>query len=156
MNQSQDKAIAYCGLFCADCPGHTGAIADLARDLRKELRRTRFDLTADYLANINVFKEYKNYKTCYEVLGTMVKFRCGKFCREGGGNPFCKIRKCCQRKGLNGCWDCDDLDTCQKLDFLEPNHGDAHLKNLRKIKKKGMQKFLAGKKLWYSPIPGKK
>lgn len=42
--------IAYCGLYCAECPNHTGVIANLARDLRKELRTFRFDKTAELLS----------------------------------------------------------------------------------------------------------
>ena len=34
------------------------------------------------------------------------------------------------------------------LDFLKPIHEDAHLKNLRKIKKQGTEKFLSGKRYW--------
>jgi hypothetical protein len=33
--------VAYCGLYCAECPNFTGIIADQARDLRKELRTYR-------------------------------------------------------------------------------------------------------------------
>jgi len=39
------KMIAYCGLYCDECPNHTGRIADLARDLRKELRTFSFEKT---------------------------------------------------------------------------------------------------------------
>jgi hypothetical protein len=38
------------------------------------------------------------------------------------------------------------------MDFLKTNHGDAHIKNLRKIKSKGKEEFLKGKKYWYSKI----
>ncbi len=31
----------YCGLCCLDCHGYSGKIADLARDLRKELRAAK-------------------------------------------------------------------------------------------------------------------
>jgi len=34
------------------------------------------------------------------------------------------------------------------IDFLKPIHEDAHLKNLRKIKKQGTEKFLSGKRYW--------
>jgi len=34
------------------------------------------------------------------------------------------------------------------LDFLKPIHEDAHPKNLRKIKKQGIDKFLSGKRYW--------
>jgi len=36
--------------------------------------------------------------------------------------------------------------------FLRVNNGDVHIKNLRKIKKKGKEEFLKGKKYWYSKI----
>ena len=29
-----------------------------------------------------------------------------------------------------------------------PTHGDAHLKNLHKLKKQGVDEFLEGKKCW--------
>ena len=140
---------AYCGLYCAECPNHTGIIADSARDLRKELRKYRFDKTAEFLSTLSFFKEFKKYSDCYEVLGAMVKLRCNKTCRKGGGNPFCKIRKCCEKKGFSGCWECEDFENCSKLEFLENNHGKAHIKNLKIIKKKGFEEFIKGKIFWY-------
>jgi len=149
-NNEEDKnLIAYCGLYCGDCPNHKGKIADLARDLRKELREAKFDKTAEALSEISFFKTFKNYPQCYEVLGEMVKLRCKTVCKDGGGPPFCKIRKCCQKKGIEGCWECDEFETCEKLNFLNSGHGVAHIKNLRKIKKKGIGEFLKADKYWY-------
>ena len=141
--------IAYCGLYCQECPSHTGRIADLARDLRKELRTFRYDKVAESLSSISFFKDFKHYPECYQVLGGLVKMRCKRGCKEGGGPPFCKIRKCCVKKGIEGCWECDDFKTCTKLDFLRPSHGDAHLKNLRILGRQGVDHFLEGKKHWY-------
>lgn len=148
MSKKDKNLIAYCGLYCRDCIGYRQKAADLARDLRKELRETKFDKTAEYLATMPFFAAYKNYSKCYEVLGALVKMRCKNACRGGGGPPFCKIRKCCQKKGFEGCWECDEFETCEKLDFLKPNHGDAHIRNLRKIKKCGIEVFLDGKRYW--------
>jgi hypothetical protein len=145
---AEDKdLIAYCGLYCGDCFGYRQKIADLARDLRKELRQTKFARTAESLSEVPFFKAYKNYPQCYEVLGAMVKLRC-KSCRSGGVPPFCKMRKCCQKKGIDGCWQCDEFETCDKLDFLNANHDDAHIKNLRILKKKGVEAFINGKRNW--------
>ncbi|RLF40821.1 MAG: hypothetical protein DRN12_04540 [Thermoplasmata archaeon] len=47
-----------------------------------------------------------------------------------------------------GCWGCEDFETCSKLDFLKPTHGDAHLKNLGKIRRYGVERFLNGKRYW--------
>ena len=140
--------VAYCGLYCGDCFSYTGKVADLARDLRKELRQTKFDEAVKGIP----FKEFQHYKECYEVLGAMVRLRCKSACRGGGGNPFCKIRKCCQKKEVEGCWECNEVETCGKLDSLKVNHGDAHIKNLRIIKKRGIDEFIKGKKYWYSKI----
>ena len=41
--------VAYCGLYCGDCFGYKGKIADLARDLRKELRAAKFAKIAEAL-----------------------------------------------------------------------------------------------------------
>ena len=141
--------IAYCGLYCGSCPNHTGVIADLARDLRKELRHYRFEKTAEVLASFPFFKVYEKYDDCYLVLGAMVKMRCGRTCRNGGANPGCKIRKCARKKELAGCWECADFESCEKLDFLNTNHGRAHILNLRKLKKQGVEAFEKGEKLWY-------
>jgi len=149
---NNNELIAYCGLYCGDCIGYRQKAAVLSRDLRKELRETKFEKTAEYLSTMPFFSKYKNYKECYEVLGEIVKMRCKRACRGGGGPPFCKMRKCCQKKGFKGCWECDEFETCKKLDFLKPNHGDAHIKNLRRIKKQGLDKFLIGKRDWYCKI----
>jgi len=47
---------------------------------------------------------------------------------------------------IKGCWECEEFEMCDKLDFLKPIHGDAHLKNPRKIKKQGIDRFLKGKR----------
>ena len=139
---SKTDLVAYCGLYCGDCFGFKGTIADLSRDLRKELRQAKF---SDIAKGIS-FKEFKNYEECYECLGAMVRLRCKSACKGGGGNPSCAIRKCCQKKGFDGCWECDEIETCKKLNTLNEIHKDAHRKNLRTIKKKGISKFIKGKK----------
>jgi hypothetical protein len=148
---NKSDLIGYCGLYCGDCVGHTQIVANLARDMRKELRRHRFDKMADMLAKVPFFKEFKDYDKCYNLLGTMMKMRCKKTCRGNGGPPDCKIRTCARKKKLDGCWQCEDFPTCEKLKFLEANHGEAHLKNLRILKKQGTATFIKGKRYWYAP-----
>ena len=142
--------IAFCGLYCGECVMHVGKVADLARDLRKECRSSRMDKTAEALSDMSFFRAFEDYPKCYEVLGAMVKLRCNRKCRGRGGNPYCAVRKCCERKQLLGCWECGDFEECGKLDFLRKNHGNAHLKNLKTLKKKGINGFLKGKKYWYT------
>lgn len=144
----EEAVVCYCGLCCLDCHGYTQKIPDLARDLRKELRRAHYDKFAKTISALPIGSALKNYQECYDALGLMMKFRCNKGCRSGGGPPFCKIRKCCQEKGMKGCWECEIYETCENLDFLKANHGEGHLKNLALLKKNGMKKFVQGKRHW--------
>lgn len=150
MSDDHLRKTSYCGLYCGDCAFGKGTIPDLARDLRKELRETRFERVAEVIP----FPEFKKYTDCYEVLGAMVKLRC-KGCRGGSRSKYCHIAQCALKKGLGGCWECEELSGCAKLDFLVPVHGDAHLKNLRAIKKAGVDEWEQGKRLWYSRVKKK-
>jgi len=143
-----EKLITYCGLYCGDCSGYKGTIANLARDLRRELKRERFGEFAALLAEVPFFKAFEHYPQCCAVLETLPKLRCKKTCRGGGGPPQCAIRACNREKGFDGCWQCDEFKTCSKLDFLKAGHGDACMKNLAKIKRSGTKAFVAGKRYW--------
>jgi hypothetical protein len=142
------ELIAYCGLYCGDCYSYKGKIADLSRDLRKELRQEKFSQRSDKMSETPFFAAFKNYKECYELLGSMVRFRCKRTCRGNGGPPGCKIRDCCRKKNIEGCWECNQIESCRKLDFLKDFHEDAHFKNLAMLKKSGVEKFLKSKRQW--------
>jgi hypothetical protein len=144
----KEELLAYCGLYCGDCHSFQGKIPDLARELRKELRAAKYDKFAALISQSPFGGPFARYSECYETLGLMMKFRCEKGCRKGGGPPFCEIRTCCQKKEIAGCWECDEFESCKKLEFLIPVHGEAHLKNLRLLKKKGINEILFGKRYW--------
>lgn len=139
----EHNLVTYCGLHCEDCFNYTGSIADLARDLRKELRESNFDKVAEALP----FKEFDNYSECYECLGGLENLRC-EGCRDGSRAKFCKIAQCAQKNEYEGCWECGEFETCKEFEFLKPLHKDANLKNLRKIKEQGVEGFLNGKRYW--------
>jgi hypothetical protein len=40
--EGNENMITYCGLYCGDCHGYQQKIPDLARDLRKELRQSKY------------------------------------------------------------------------------------------------------------------
>lgn len=69
--------------------------------------------------------EYESFKKSLDGLAMM---RCTKACRGGGGNPWCKVRKCAQKKEVNGCWECGELEGCAKLD-------ERQLKNIKQVMK---------------------
>jgi hypothetical protein len=143
MTRKELSLISYCGLYCGDCFIRVGKIADSAKQLSNELKKYKFEKYATGLSKVmKEFKPLYNYEKFYKTLRSLDGLRCEKTCRQNGGTTSCRIRECCINKGIDGCWLCDKFEHCKKLAWLEPVSGDANLKNLRKIKKEGIQKFL--------------
>jgi len=147
-NNENSEYVSYCGLYCPDCPLFSGKVSDLAKDLRKELRRVQYDKFAKYISKFPAGKELEKFQECYTVLGILMKYRCELGCRLGGGAENCQIRECNREQNLNGCWQCKKYKNCSKLNALNALHGNAHRKNLETIKKVGIPEFIKGNKNW--------
>lgn len=143
----KEELIAYCGLYCGDCFGYEGKIASLAGELDEELKAVNFKKNADFFAQMPFFKVFKNYDSFVELLDTLKELNCTG-CRDGGGSPNCEIRACCNDKDIKGCWECEEFNTCNKLDFLQNTHEEAVIKNLNILKDKGVEVFLDDERYW--------
>ncbi len=132
MSEQGIDLIGYCGLNCAECFGYKLTVSEAAKSLRRELRTAKLK---DAWKEIPFLGEYEPFK---KALDGLAMLRCPKACRGGGGNPWCKIRKCTQKKEFAGCWDCGDFETCGKLEA-------RLIKNIKKIKKVGISGFITGK-----------
>jgi hypothetical protein len=139
------ELIGYCGLYCGTCPGYTQTVADIAKDLRKELRSCKIDKSATALAKLPAFRAFKHYGKFRELLDFLAQLRCRRICRARGDSTQCRIRKCVKKKGYDGCWQCDDFASCEKLKDLEQFGETTYLKNLRKIKRMGPAAFVKEK-----------
>lgn len=142
------ELVGYCGLYCGTCASYTQRISNVAKELRRELRKGKLDAKiAAVMAKVPGFEAFKHYEKGYELLGAMMKIRCSKSCRQGGGPPGCQIKKCAKKKRLAGCWECDDFVGCKTLAVLE-QFGDtdrSYLKNLRKIRRDGVAAYVKQK-----------
>ncbi len=140
---------AYCGLYCPDCIHYRNKYGVYANQLKNELENVEFDKYAEinggYRAN------FENYKKFLETLNALSSIQCGHTCRVGGGcsGKPCKVMDCCLSKGFKGCWECNEIDACEKFDFLEPLCGDGPKKNLEKIKKLGVENWIASRDGFY-------
>jgi hypothetical protein len=142
MSKQEIKLTAYCGLYCGDCIRYRSKAIDLAEDLATELQKIKFDKYAE--VKKNSVEKFNHYKEFFKVLDAIAKLQCDIPCRLGGDGCFepCEIKKCVQPKNLKGCWECDEFETCKKLDFLKPFHGETPRENLRKIKECGLEKWV--------------
>jgi len=76
-------------------------------------------------------------------LKKIVELECEQSCRKGGGcSAFeCEILKCCIEKQYNGCWECEQLNYCNKSDFLKPFHGETPKNNCITLRETGLENF---------------
>jgi hypothetical protein len=144
------REVAYCGLFCGNCVIRKGRIGEWSQELLGRLRTPEFRRLAAGLPKLKrkLFAPFRKYKEACEFLVALGHLDCEDVCREGGGTTGCKIRECCQAKRLDGCWKCAEFEGCRTLAWLRPVNADAHIRNLRTIRDRGMKAFLAGKKFW--------
>ena len=145
MDDEQRRLVTICGLHCEDCYAYTGLIAQLAGELRALLQQHNFAAVSQAVP----FDGLQHYAQADAFLEALTFMRCEKTCRGGGGNPACEIRECCREKGFAGCWECGEMEECELLKVLEPVHRDANIKNLRNIKKQGIDTWVAAKKRYW-------
>jgi uncharacterized protein DUF3795 len=138
---SLDKT-AYCGIYCPDCIRYQNKYVEYAQKLKNELENIEF---SKYAAIRTPFgADFEKYDEFVEVLDALVNSQCEKPCRVGGGcsGTPCKIMECCISKGFEGCWDCTEMDDCEKFDILEPRCGEMPKNNIRKTRKHGVQNWI--------------
>ena len=81
--ESNPSLVAYCGLHCGDCHGFDGRIPDLARDLRKELRKHRYDKFAEFISQYSFGKDFKVMRIVIGFLVLWLGFVAGRVVRVG-------------------------------------------------------------------------
>ncbi|OFW57364.1 MAG: hypothetical protein A2V52_05775 [Actinobacteria bacterium RBG_19FT_COMBO_54_7] len=143
MGEDQLKMTGYCGLYCGDCVFKHGTINDLAQQLLDEFTNARLDKIVEVIP----FIDEEKYKQTHEFLESIVPLRCTG-CREDMRSKFCDVANCAREKEIEGCWGCAEFSACSKMEFLAHVHGDAHIKNLEKIKDIGLEEWIEGGPLW--------
>jgi hypothetical protein len=138
---AEKQYLGYCGLYCGDCLGRTGVIADAARDFLDVLDKYEFEKTA-----FSVFpSQLADYDNLLDMLMFMENLRCTRFCREiDGGESKCIVRECCVENGYFACNSCEGFEDCDKLELvLGRLHLEACKRNLRDVNEMGLEKWLA-------------
>jgi hypothetical protein len=138
----------YCGIYCGDCPRYKAKFSDMCSDLLDEFENSHFSKLAKVIATKN--DKFEKYDEMLSLLKTINDLKCEAPCRLGGGRgESCEVIVCNKSKNIDGCWDCIEFETCPKLDFLKPFCKNAPIKNLRKIKKLGVENWAENREKQY-------
>ena len=92
-----EKYICYCGLYCENC-AVKAKIDPAARVLYDEMKRAGFEEIIHLIPGGDGF---------WPFLKSMVETGTCTSCRDGGGNPGCKVRICAKDKGVVICAQCE-------------------------------------------------
>jgi hypothetical protein len=149
MSETLHNAVAYCGLYCPDCVHFQNAHNAPADALRQALCGARIERYARVPSAFSA--SLKQYDAFLRVLDYLADRSCMAVCRTGGGcgGVPCAIMRCCLGNGYPGCWECPDLDACDKFAFLSPQCGDLPRENLRLIKRHGLEEWFERRKPFY-------
>lgn len=99
------RLITYCGLYCGLC-AQRGRISHQASTLRASMANEGYEFWGQELTGFNEFWEFLTDlcdpdKAC-------------PGCRQGGGPPFCGIRKCARQRGVEICAFCEEYP-CERV-----------------------------------------
>lgn len=160
-----EKLVCPCGLTCCDCLFYKTEIYDAANQLKDLLekhnlvkflticsRPESLEVLGEHLGVENgqvensfssSFETFKHLPEFMTVLDGLINLQCKSTCKEvggcsiGGNKHECKALQCIRAKGYEGCWQCDEFETCDKLSMLKRNYGYVIEENLKIIKEKG-------------------
>ena len=157
------KYICPCGLICSDCMFYKKEIYETANKLRKQISETNLNIFLSILSKEEVanamaehlctdnkelhsnFKSFSKLQVFMEVLDSLIKIQCKEPCRETGGCSMCGTTKkcvtikCIEEKELNGCWECNERENCNKLSFQRRSYGKTIEDNFKLINEEGIE-----------------
>lgn len=102
------RLVTYCGLYCGLCSVKT-RIPRQAQKMQAAMQKEGYEYWA---------REIPGFKEFWKFLGDLAKIdsECG--CRKGTcGAPFCAIRKCARKKGVDVCVTCEEYP-CKMVESI--------------------------------------
>lgn len=161
------KLVCPCGLTCCDCLFYKEEIYETASKLKELIEQHQLDkflkicsnnknweVMGDHLGldedqlwygigkHFDVFKKLPEFMN---VLNHIISLQCKTTCQEAGGCSIggnlheCKALECIRSKKYDGCWQCSEFESCDKLTFLKNGYGYVIAENLRTVKEKGIE-----------------
>ena len=127
--------VGCCGIYCGACFGYRGTISQKATELREVLNSERFGRRI-----VTALPWIGDYSEFSKVLSHLESLKCAG-CGAGGGNPWCSIRRCCQKRGFTSCAECSEFP-CKKLDWITKRYDQWNLRNLERIREVGIERWL--------------
>jgi len=99
----------YCGLYCGNCAVKV-KVEPASKILYEEMKKAGFEEIIHFIPNGDTFWSFLKSMA---VDGVCIS------CKEGSGNPGCKVRICAKEKGIEMCALCDSYPCALFERFFE-------------------------------------
>lgn len=144
------ELVTCCGGYCGACVWLDGDVRDHAGALRSTLAgwcgRQR---ALGMLGEEAVDRAWPGFEA---LLGWLESGAGCSGCRAGGvtmwGDATCEVRDCVLGRGLLGCWECPDEETCERLKPLDEGDPNGRV-NRRRIREAGLEAWIAEQAAFY-------
>jgi hypothetical protein len=141
------EKIGYCGIYCGSCIFSQSDLFCAVHTLKSELANNHLEKFAHLREKKrHLFKYYSQF---LEDLSASINLEDSDGCRKRGCDDECEVRECAISQALEGCWDCEQEDTCEKLS-KQINHYPVLDFHLDIILKKGLLKYHKKRKSNYA------
>jgi len=144
----EPKYIAPCGMTCCDCLFYKSDIYEAAKNFKEAIEKHEFDKFLTHFSkakNMTFFHDFKKLPEFMAMLEKIAAMQCERVCSEARGCSIpevdevagdivkeshkCHVLVCIESKGYEGCWDCGELETCEKKKFFTSTYGDVPVEN---------------------------
>lgn len=125
------KLVTYCGLYCGLC-AQRARIPKRAGALREAMAKEGYEFWAQEIPGFREFWEFLS--------GLSDPDKACPGCRQGGGPPFCTIRKCARERDIEICVYCQDYP-CKRVLGIAKGYPTL-LADGQRLKEKGLEAWL--------------
>ncbi|HEX2947280.1 MAG TPA: DUF3795 domain-containing protein [Clostridia bacterium] len=150
-----EKLIAPCGMTCCDCLFRQERIYETAKSFKAAINELEYDKFLLHFSRTNIpfFNEFKRFPQFLELLDKIIALQCENVCMEARGCSVpsadkvfggivkathkCDVLLCIESKGYEGCWNCDELEECEKKKLFRSTYGNVPVENCKIIRDKG-------------------
>lgn len=102
------RLVTYCGLYCGLC-AERARIPARATSLRESMAREGWDSWGTHVPGFTDFWSFLENLCDPD--------KCCPGCRQGGGPPFCSIRKCAEEREIDTCPFCGEFP-CERIQAI--------------------------------------
>jgi hypothetical protein len=116
-----EDLMTYCGGYCGECALFSGftALRETASVLSElvDIHGLQNWIPQAWLPEAENKFDFTEFRKGLAFFSNAESFLvCRKCCKEGGGFHECLMRKCCQERGIDICFDCGDFP-CNKVEW---------------------------------------